>query len=117
MTKEQKADRGLKIQSAFLTKDQEVKVNRILNLAKDHAQFVPSFGKTQVPEGYRTLRVLVESEQSRDVLESLVKAMKEGMGLLGEFEEAIKDFDKVMKEEIKQVEEGKQKFVAEKDEK
>lgn len=106
-----------KVESAFLDKDQEQKVNNVLELAKKHIGFIPAFGKTQVPEGFRTLRVLIESEQARDSLQVLVDRMKEGVALLPEIENAIKEFDGVMKEEISQVESGTQKFIAEKDEK
>lgn len=106
----------VKIDSAYLNADQEAAVSDILTLAKGYG-FNVSFGKIFVPEKLKTIRVVLEAKVARDYLATVYKWMAfDSNSAKRSFREIIGLFDKVLKDETKQIRTGEQEFVAEKDE-
>jgi len=101
------------IESAYLSHDQEQKVENIINFGEKHGYKFKK-GKAVIPKGLGTMRLLIESKYSRDYLQLLID-----FGQLRDplVERAITEFDEVYQVESQQIANNTQVFIAEKDEK
>lgn len=107
----------VRIESAFLNADQEQKLNNVINLAEKLAgfKFRDIQGRVQVPKGLGSIRVVMEGLQAAHALESWLEEAKATP--YEDIEKALEVFyGDVVEHELEQIEDGVQRFVAERDE-
>jgi len=107
-------ERRINVESGYLDANQEQAVETVLNLAKKY-DFSVGFGRTFIPAELRTIRIVLEAKHSRDYLATIYKWLA-APDHQKEIRRAIISFDKVLRQETQEIREGRQTFVAEKDE-
>lgn len=104
-------------ESAYLNADQEQKLKNVVNLAEKLTPFRYRNiqGRVQIPKGLGTIRCVIEGLQAASALEAYLEEVKKTP--YQDIEDALRYFyEDVYNHEIEQIKNGKQVFVAEKDE-